>query len=94
MHELKLKLLFQICRHFHTLCFITEQFSDDFISPRSGFVDDEEDDDLVLFDTVEARDGGVEQSFKGEISANVAVRKNFPEAWIFDGGLSLGYKLK
>lgn len=56
-------------------------------------MDDEDEDDLILFKTIEARDSGVERSLSGETPANVAVRKSFPEAWIFDGGLSLGYKI-
>lgn len=56
-------------------------------------MDYEDEEDLKLFKAVEARDSGEERSLRDEMPAIVAVRKSFPEAWIFDGGLSLGYKI-
>lgn len=79
---------------FHSLWFLIEQINGDFVSLRSGFFDDEEEDiDLRLFKSVDDRAGAAERSFTEETPANVAVRKSFPESWIFEGGLSLGYKL-
>jgi acetoin utilization deacetylase AcuC-like enzyme len=73
-------------------CFFVENYDGDFISLRSG-VDNEEDE---IFQDAEGEDESASQmgrSFSGTDSKEeIVVRKSFPESWIFDGDLALGYK--
>lgn len=80
-----------------TPCFFIDRWDNEFISLRSGVFDDEEEaeeEDLIGFDAVEESAPAVGRSFGGSVTKKkITVRKSFPESWIFDGDLKLGYKL-
>jgi hypothetical protein len=54
------------------------------------FEDDAEEDDDVP-ESLSA-DNGASNGFSSSSKENVIIRKSFPESWIFDGNLELGYK--
>jgi hypothetical protein len=68
--------------------FLLEPFGEDMFSLRSSFGEEYEEDEIV---EEVRRDGSRSTEEKSE-KLDVTVRKDFPESWIFDGDLQLGYR--
>lgn len=69
-------------------CFFIDHWNEDLVNLRSGIF--EEDGD---FSDDEESSPAAGRSFGRSYSKNeITIRKSFPESWIFDGDLKLGYK--
>lgn len=72
------------------LVFSIESWDGGLISLRSGLSDyDDEQEESDVDSYKESAGRAFQPSNEGQ---NVMIRKSFPEAWIFDGNLNLGYK--
>jgi hypothetical protein len=67
-------------------CFSLDVWNDDFADRLAIFEDDAEEED----DVPESLSAG--NGFSSSSKENGIIRKSFPESWIFDGNLELGYK--
>lgn len=76
-----------LSHHNHDQLLFSLAIWEDTISLRSSFGDEEDEEEAEISDV---RSGSRSIEDKTE-KRDVAVRKSFPEAWIFDGDLNLGY---